>query len=825
MPKDVLGNPLSIPAHDSSYDGNFVYRGNPTIVASLSGAMSYAYDIGGNPYETQDGDGMIVTVATSSSTGASLPATLTPNGNGNLASNMTYSGSYALTSVSGANGANQSVSYDAYNRPGQATSVDGAITAYTYTYAPNTQTATISTTVNNTTTTQWRRTTFDGFGRAIKVETGHDGTTYNTVDTVYGACGCSPLGKVMRVSMPYAAGETEVWTTYTYDGSGRQLTSTVPDGSVTATAYAGNSVTTTDPAGIWKKNVTDAFGNLTAVYEPDPATGSATTGPVTNYTYNGANQLTNVSMVRGTLTQTRTFTYSGSDLASETTPEAGTVTYSYDGNHHVTQRTDALGQQTQYSYDAYERLVEVRHYVGGTEQTRQRVDYVYDTPIPGGYTQNYTWGRLSAVVFQGQTPFGFDLDFAYEYSYNQAGRVTGNRMLTTPSGETLFDLKAQYAWDNQGRMTSMTYPSGPAMTYAFDPMGRPSTMTQNQSFTAAAATYGSAGQLLTLGGETLTYNSMLQLTRVTGGMPGSSIDIQYIYSTGHNNGRVTQTIDGILGETVNYQYDYLHRLTAATATNNAWGEAYSYDGFGNLTAKTPTVGSAPTFSGSAGSNAQNGALGGQWDVENRPMTQGSTFYVYDPWGRRIWKQWTGQDGRERVRSVFLRGDGPETGELQLRVHAEHNRLVYDAAKGSTRTSGERCCRRRACSWPQTDWGACARPRTAKASRTSRGAKSAGRGRRMDGRSLRATIGISRDRITQMRGITRRRRRVFGVRIRGAFTPPIRVPRTAGTAIHMPEAIRLTTLTPVGSNLCLSLGIASSMGRVSAARSCAIRLET
>ena len=38
---------------------------------------------------------------------------------------------------------------------------------------------------------------------------------------------------------------------------------------------------------------------------------------------------------------------------------------------------------------------------------------------------------------------------------------------------------------------------------------------------------------------------------------------------------MTQTIDGVLGETVNYAYDYLHRLTAATATNGAWGEAYS----------------------------------------------------------------------------------------------------------------------------------------------------------------------------------------------------------------------------------------------------------
>ena len=32
-------------------------------------------------------------------------------------------------------------------------------------------------------------------------------------------------------------------------------------------------------------------------------------------------------------------------------------------------------------------------------------------------------------------------------------------MLTTPSGETLFDLQGQYAWDNQVPMTSMTYPS------------------------------------------------------------------------------------------------------------------------------------------------------------------------------------------------------------------------------------------------------------------------------------------------------------------------------------------------------------------------------
>jgi YD repeat-containing protein len=67
--------------------------------------------------------------------------------------------------------------------------------------------------------------------------------------------------------------------------------------------------------------------------------------------------------------------------------------------------------------------------------------------------------------------------------------------------------------------------------------------------------------------------------------------MQYIYNTGHNNGRASQTIDNVLGETVNYTYDYLHRLTEAAATNSSWGEVYVYDGFCNLTGATPTVSS------------------------------------------------------------------------------------------------------------------------------------------------------------------------------------------------------------------------------------------
>ena len=130
-------------------------------------------------------------------------------------------------------------------------------------------------------------------------------------DTRYGACACSPLGKMVAQSLPYAYGGSPVWTAYTYDGSGRTVKSVKPDGSTTTYLYSGNNNTTTDPAGKWKPFTSDAFGDLIIVTEPDPA--SNTGGTVaTNYTYNGASQLTQVSMPRGSITQTRTFTWSGS---------------------------------------------------------------------------------------------------------------------------------------------------------------------------------------------------------------------------------------------------------------------------------------------------------------------------------------------------------------------------------------------------------------------------------------------------------------------------------------------------------------------------------
>ncbi|SPF39432.1 hypothetical protein SBA4_2340002 [Candidatus Sulfopaludibacter sp. SbA4] len=94
----------------------------------------------------------------------------------------------------------------------------------------------------------------------------------------------------------------------------------------------------------------------------------------------------------------------------------------------------------------------------------------------------------------------------------------------------------------------------------------------------------------------------------------------------------------------------MNRMIGAAATNGAWGSSYTYDGFGNLTGKTPTAGSAPYFSAlidpttnrqfgqqydANGNPAVNGAF--PYDIENRLQPAPAPFatFTYDHAGKRI----------------------------------------------------------------------------------------------------------------------------------------------------------------------------------------------
>jgi len=630
------------------------YRGNVTTSVVPGQTINTTYDASGAVVARNDAQSHTVSLTQAASTNYA-PGTITLNSDSNSNQNLSYTPWLAPTSITGPNSTSASVGYDSWARPATSTSVYGAVSTYTYGGWP-TQTVV-------TTNGHWVRTTTDGLGRAVKVERGYSSTTVSTVDTVYDSCACSPVGKMKKVSQPYAPGGTVYWTVYNYDALGRTVSVVLPDGASTTTyAYSGNTTTITDPAGKWKKQTVDVFGNIKQVNEPNPAGGA---DYVTTYTYDMLNHLTQVSMPRPTGTQTRTFVYDATTqrLMSETQPETGATSYTYNADGTLATKTNARSQMTKYLYDTYQRVTQTQYFPDPahptTEDTCARVTWTYDTnTLDATFSQNSwgrpttaTWGANGCVSTNNHT-------FRYMFSYTSGGLLTKKRVQLDGH-----NLDATYTYNTEGRVATVQHPSaqsdpGLTYTYTFDSMGRPYSLVDNAGTPyhwVNSTTYGPSDEMQQLASptstETRSYNSLVQLTAI-----GSTV---YSYSATQNNGRIVQAVDPSMG-TVTYGYDSLNRL--ASASSSAWGETFTYDGFGNLTDKTPTSGAAPalhvlvtaatnrlsTSSGygyDATGNLTSGPgfLYATYDVQNHmatyvPTSGGTEYYSYGPDNMRVWKK-------------------------------------------------------------------------------------------------------------------------------------------------------------------------------------------
>lgn len=621
------------------------------------------YDLTGMMRTHSDNNGD-TTVNTQPGTQYAVPTQITANG---YSTTLNWTSILQLDTQTGPNGETVNFDYDSGERPSKTTSPYGAETTYTYsTTAPQ---------VKATTGSRWTKTYKDGFGRTVKTESGYTqgstDTVVSIVETEYAACACTPMGKVKRVSRPYAPGQTTVWTEYVYDELGRVKEIKPPAnsgtgyGTSTTYAYAGNTVTVTEPGGNWKKFTTDAFGNLTRVDEPRPGGGATY---ATTYGYTPLNQLWLVAMNRDGVGQTRTFAYHvNGKLATTGFPEHGTAqgngttTYTYNSNGELIQKQDPKGQKIKYEYDAKHRLQVVRRYPAGSanEDANQRTTYYYDTNPWDGMMNvgTYTSGRLAAVEYG--TPLG---PVREGYKYHQAGAMTLKRM---DQGSTSWRLEAGYTYDNEGRLVTMTYPNnGKTYTQAYDAAGRPNGMTHVEGGStvndAWGVVYNAAGQLTSLAyrfenfdySQGLTYNNRGQLTNLTISKTTTVFpftttpmsNLQYNYPA-VNAGRIDSMQNELSGETVTYQYDVLSRLTAANAQQ--WTQQYTYDGFGNLYKKTGTglaaswnvdyTSSLVSSKNQIGTHDANGnPTGLSFDVDNRLSAQsGWTGFGYAPDNKRV----------------------------------------------------------------------------------------------------------------------------------------------------------------------------------------------
>src|SRR5207302_5062658 len=290
-----------------------------------------------------------------------------------------------LTSARDPNNQITSFSYDNMSRLRTITYPDGGLTTIGYLYAGTTSMPLLSaqnfTKKMSSSQNSYMSQSFDGPGRVGSVFES-DPQFGHYIDTTFDAD-----GRVLSVTNPHyssTASSTDGSESISYDGLDRPLVVTRADGSLAKTYYGdkvaanggassqlcsgygvGYPILTVDEAGKKRQTWIDAFGRTIEADEPD-SSNNLTVG--TCYAYDLNNNLTKV--VQGS--QTRTFVYDMiSRLISETNPESGRKTYTYDSdstmcgngaytsNGDLVSTTDAAGNCVMRYYDQLHRLTDV----------------------------------------------------------------------------------------------------------------------------------------------------------------------------------------------------------------------------------------------------------------------------------------------------------------------------------------------------------------------------------------------------------------------------------------------------------------------------------
>jgi len=547
---------------------------------------------------------------------------------------------------------------------------------------------------------------------------------------VYGDTTYDKFGRVSTTTNPYRSTSEGTYgvNTTEYDALGRP-TKTIPaDGTGTSnnvsTVYEDNCATVTDQAGKKRKTCSDALGRLTNVYEPNE---SGSFVYETAYQYDLLGNLIRVDQKGNdpdpSKWRTRTSVYDSlSRLTQVNNPESGTINYAYDVDGNITQKDAPQPNQTNpsvrqyitYCYDELHRQTKKYYSQTTCANGSPDVTYGYDQTSFNGLTITNGKGRRTGMTdASGQTA----------WSYDANGSVLTERR--TISGVTKV---TSYTYNLDGSVATVTYPSGRTITYAYNAAGRQISAVDvvNSINYATEASYTAWGALSSVkygvtGGFTgivtsNSYNKRLQPIFLTAAAPS-----QTVLSLGYDFGLNTANNGNVLSVTNNrdpnrsqqFTYDQLNRLASAQTTSNLWGNAYTYDIWGNLLQKTIISGKlegenlvqavdgnnrVTGCSYDAAGNQLSDCLGNSftYDAENRVLTAGGVTYTYDGDGNRVeksngtlyWGSLAESDLSGTLRWEFVWFGGKRIARLDLPSGAVHYYFTDHLGSSSVVTNAD-----------------------------------------------------------------------------------------------------------------------------------------
>jgi len=769
--------------HDSAYSTSFLYRGNLTAVSRWLKATTYLtttnqYDDAGNVLSTIDPagnktsfnytDSWANSACNPSGSGKAYP-TIVTNALGKMTTYKYYACSGLLGFTTDPNSQNTSFSYDFADRHTQTNFPDGGSTTTSYKDAPPvsyTTTTAISSSMNKVSTV-----VKDGLGRVDQTQLTSDPSGTDYTDTTYDG-----LGRVSTVSNPYRTTSDFTYgiATTQYDALSRINTVIQADGSTVSTSYdialnttpPANCTLVTDEAGTARKSCMDGLGRMTHVFEDPNGLNYET-----DYVYDTLDNLTSVTQKgsNSANARTRSFSYDSlSRLTSATNPESGAIQYAYDADSNVLTKTSPSPNQpsagtktvtTNYTYDALNRLTGKSYTDAYGNPTTPAVQYGYDGVAPSGCTpptvQSPTNSGIptSPTNTIGRRSSMCDGSGATAWVYDAMGRPTIEER--TLNGVT---KNIGYTYFLDGEVNYLWYPSDNRLVYAVDAAGRPIGVTdQIDNYVADTGYYAPHGGLAFLAQYTRTgsyraaigthfwYNQRLQPTLVYGGYTGttlyehcydyhqakaltySSITCSSSATSPSDNGNVYQIVNKFDDtRTQNFTYDSLNRIQSAYPNGSNWGQSFTIDAWGNLTAVSGVAGKVPVGVFTASANTKNqlsctagcstsydaagnllsdgsGAI--TYDAENRISTAAGVTYTYDGDGKRVMKSngtlyWTGA-GVDALSESDLSGNINEeyvyfNGMLVSRLdrpsdnvhafvldHVGSSRMMYGASSSNT----------------------------------------------------------------------------------------------------------------------------------------------
>ena len=287
----------------------------------------------------------------------------------------------------------------------------------------------------------WVKTWYDNQGREVLMESIGPKNVSVSSTTTY-----SYSNHELTVSSTDVNGGLSLTSRKKYDVRGRVMNEIYPGGRRKTYGYLSNGsirIVTVTEDGNTNRTTTyryDAMGNLFKVEGP------ASSSIENTFSSNGG--------ILQATTNNATWTFQYDDRGNRTSitdPDAGTTTYIYDAFGRETSRTDARGVVFSTNYDYLGRVSNVTASQSGSSET---ISYTYGNSNTDGTGQM----RLVSESLNGWTK---------TYTYDAYGRVTDETMFKTG----VISRSKSYTYDSNGLLVTSTQPGSKVFTYTYDAYG------------------------------------------------------------------------------------------------------------------------------------------------------------------------------------------------------------------------------------------------------------------------------------------------------------------------------------------------------------------